>query len=92
MNAAGPYSRVLDDPLSALDAHVAKELVGKCIQGAFKEKAVLLVTHQLQFAHTADHIVVMSQGAVAERGTYADLVAREGGTFKAGTKTSAATK
>lgn len=76
---------VMDDPLSALDAHVAKDLFRKCLsksEGAFKDKAVLLVTHQLQFVHQADHVVVMADGAIVERGAYAELVQREGGAFK----------
>ena len=76
---------VMDDPLSALDAHVAKDLFGKCLSketGVFKDKAVLLVTHQLQFVHQADHIVVMAAGEVAERGTYQELTAKKGGAFK----------
>ena len=76
---------VMDDPLSALDAHVAKDLFRKCLsksEGAFKDKAVLLVTHQLQFVHQADHVVVMADGAIVERGAYDELVRREGGAFK----------
>ena len=73
---------VMDDPLSALDAHVAKDLFRKCVVGACREKAVLLVTHQLQFVNQADHVVVMADGAIAERGTYDELVAKEGGSFR----------
>ena len=72
----------MDDPLSALDAHVAKDLFRKCVVGACREKAVLLVTHQLQFVNQADHVVVMADGAIAERGTYDELVAKEGGSFR----------
>ena len=73
---------VMDDPLSALDAHVAKDLFRKCLsksEGAFKDKAVLLVTHQLQFVHQADHVVVMADGAIVERGAYDELVRRRRG-------------
>jgi ABC-type multidrug transport system fused ATPase/permease subunit len=76
---------VMDDPLSALDAHVAKDLFRKCLskdQGVFKDKAVLLVTHQLQFVHQADHILVMSDGAIVERGAYDELTSRKGGAFR----------
>ena len=38
---------VMDDPLSALDAHVAKDVFRKCVTEEFADKAVLLVTHQL---------------------------------------------
>lgn len=51
---------LLDDPLSAVDAHVAKDLFEKCISGFLKEKTVLLATHQLQFLKYADIIVVVN--------------------------------
>ena len=39
---------LLDDPLSAVDAHVGKHIFEECISGALKGKTVLFVTHQLQ--------------------------------------------
>ncbi|TFK08994.1 UDP-N-acetylhexosamine pyrophosphorylase-like protein 1 [Platysternon megacephalum] len=39
---------LLDDPLSAVDAHVGKYIFEKCIKEALKGKTVVLVTHQLQ--------------------------------------------
>ena len=73
---------VMDDPLSALDAHVAKDVFRKCVTEEFADKAVLLVTHQLQFVNQADHIIVMSEGRMVEEGTYDDLVSRQGGTSR----------
>lgn len=40
---------LLDDPLSAVDTHVGKELFEKCITGLLRDKTVVLVTHQLQY-------------------------------------------
>ena len=65
---------IMDDPLSALDAHVAKDVFNKCVRGVFREKAVLLVTHQLHFVERADKILVMKDGEVVERGTYKHLI------------------
>ena len=36
---------LLDDPLSAVDPHVAKKLFNVCLRGYLREKAVVLVTH-----------------------------------------------
>ena len=57
-----------------LDAHVAKDVFNKCVRGVFREKAVLLVTHQLHFVERADKILVMKDGEVVERGSYKELI------------------
>ena len=36
---------LLDDPLSAVDPQVAKDIFYQCIQGHMKDKIVVLVTH-----------------------------------------------
>ena len=69
---------IMDDPLSALDAHVAKDVFNKCVRGVFREKAVLLITHQLHFVERADTILVMKDGEVVERGSYEELIENAG--------------
>lgn len=88
---------ILDDPLSALDAHVAKDVFKRCIRGVLRESAILLVTHQLQFTEKADRILVMKDGRVVESGKYAELM-EKGPVFQAmmrsyrGTQQADATK
>ena len=65
---------LLDDPLSAVDAHVGKHLFQNCIQGFLKNKSVILVTHQLQYLQEADEIIVLKQGKVEERGSFQHLL------------------
>ena len=64
----------MDDPLSAVDAHVGKHLFQHCIQGFLKDKSVILVTHQLQYLQDADEIIVLKQGNVEERGSFQHLL------------------
>lgn len=53
---------LLDDPLSAVDAHVGKHLFEECIgpKGSLAKKHVtrILVTHQVHFLKEADWIIV----------------------------------
>lgn len=64
---------LLDDPLSAVDAHVASRIVHECICGFLKDKTRILVTHQVQYLKPADLIVVMSSGSVQARGSFVEL-------------------
>ena len=59
---------LLDDPLSAVDVHVGKHLYSKCIRGLLKNKAVILVTHQLQYLHDAHEILHVKKGKIDKRG------------------------
>jgi ATP-binding cassette subfamily C (CFTR/MRP) protein 4 len=51
---------LLDDPLSAVDAHVGRHLFDDCIKGFLRHKAVLLVTHQLQYLTHAHNILILN--------------------------------
>ncbi|XP_017068567.1 probable multidrug resistance-associated protein lethal(2)03659 [Drosophila eugracilis] len=68
---------LLDDPLSAVDTHVARHLFEQCMRGYLRERIVILATHQLQFLQQADQIVIMDKGCVSAVGTYESL--RESG-------------
>jgi ATP-binding cassette subfamily C (CFTR/MRP) protein 4 len=65
---------LLDDPFSPLDASVGRQVFEKCIMGILRTKAVLLVTHQLQFLKPANQIILLNNGKVQSQGSYAKLV------------------
>ncbi|KAK8797050.1 hypothetical protein WA158_004260 [Blastocystis sp. Blastoise] len=65
---------ILDDPLSAVDAHVSKHIFEKCINGILKGKCVLLVTHALEYLKYCDSIFVMKDGHIVEQGTWNHLI------------------
>lgn len=69
---------LLDDPLSAVDARVAKHIFDKCIKGALANKTVILVTHGIQFLEECDEILYMKNGMVSERGTHEQLKKKGG--------------
>ncbi|KAH9600953.1 ABC transporter type 1 [Trypanosoma melophagium] len=62
---------LLDDPLSALDAHVGERVLHECILGELRDTTRLLATHQLHILPYADYIVVLQEGGtVAFDGDY----------------------
>ncbi|CAK9321250.1 unnamed protein product [Citrullus colocynthis] len=64
---------IFDDPLSALDAHVAREVFEKCIRGELRGKTRVLVTNQLHLLSQVDRIILVHEGVVKEEGTYEEL-------------------
>ncbi|XP_031835583.1 ATP-binding cassette sub-family C member 4-like isoform X1 [Nomia melanderi] len=64
---------LLDDPLSAVDAKVAKHLFMRCIRQYLSGKTRILVTHQLQFIKKVDSIAVLDRGRVRMSGSYEQL-------------------
>lgn len=69
---------LLDDPLSAVDAHVGKYLFKNCIMGALQGKTRILVTHQLHVLPQVDYVICMKDGEIVERGTFHELMGNEG--------------
>ncbi|CAK6983103.1 ATP-binding cassette sub-family C member 12-like [Scomber scombrus] len=68
---------LLDDPLSAVDAHEAKQLFEDCIRKELQGKSVVMVTHQLQYMKFCDEVLVLKDGAVLESGSHVDLLQAE---------------
>ncbi|XP_077294803.1 putative multidrug resistance-associated protein lethal(2)03659 [Arctopsyche grandis] len=66
---------LLDDPLSAVDAHVGRQLFEDCISNYLRGKTRILITHQLQYLNEVDHIVILKNGAIAAEGTFESLQA-----------------
>ncbi|XP_051530363.1 ATP-binding cassette sub-family C member 3-like isoform X2 [Myxocyprinus asiaticus] len=71
---------LLDDPLSAVDAHVAKHIFDKVVgpEGVLKDKTRILVTHGISFLPQVDNILVLVDGRVSEMGSYQDLLKQNG--------------
>ncbi|XP_059938247.1 ATP-binding cassette sub-family C member 3 isoform X2 [Mesoplodon densirostris] len=71
---------LLDDPLSAVDSHVAKHIFDRVIgpEGVLAGKTRVLVTHGISFLPQTDFVIVLADGHVSEIGTYAALLQRNG--------------
>ena len=57
---------LLDDVLSAVDAHVGAKIFDECVQGLLKGKTILLVTHAIQYLSACDSVLVMAEGKIVE--------------------------
>ncbi|XP_073264847.1 ABC transporter C family member 12-like isoform X5 [Populus alba] len=64
---------IFDDPLSALDAHVGRQVFNSCIKDKLQGKTRVLVTNQLHFLPQVDKILLLSEGMIKEEGTFEEL-------------------
>ncbi|KAB0393943.1 hypothetical protein E2I00_004387, partial [Balaenoptera physalus] len=71
---------LLDDPLAALDARVGQHVFNQVIgpDGLLQGTTRILVTHALHVLPQADWIVVLEDGAIAEMGSFQELLHRKG--------------
>ena len=64
---------LLDDPLSAVDFQVGREILERCMYGILSDRLRILVTHQMRYLEKADDIIVVTNGRISNRGTYAAI-------------------
>uniref|UniRef100_UPI00398E7376 ATP-binding cassette sub-family C member 5 isoform X1 n=2 Tax=Pristiophorus japonicus TaxID=55135 RepID=UPI00398E7376 len=69
---------ILDDPLSALDAHVGNHIFNNAIKKQLNMKTVLFITHQLQYLVDCDEVLLMKDGCITERGSHEELMILNG--------------
>lgn len=66
---------LLDDPLSAVDAHVGRHIMDKAICGLLKNKCRILATHQLWVLNRCDRIIWLEGGRIQAVDTFDNLMA-----------------
>lgn len=72
-----PDFLILDEATNSLDAKNERMIVDN-LDKFCKGRTVLVVAHRLSTVMSADQIVVLDNGRVAECGTHAELTARKG--------------
>ncbi|MEU9166264.1 ABC transporter ATP-binding protein [Streptomyces sp. NPDC048420] len=72
-----PPVLILDEATSALDTRT-EHAVQEAIDALSANRTTLTIAHRLSTIRTADQIVVLESGQVAERGTHEELLEREG--------------
>lgn len=65
---------LLDDPLSSLDAKVAKNVFEHCLKNLLSDRIVVLTTHADRFIKEADKILKLAGGQIVAQGTFDDVI------------------
>ena len=73
----GPPILVLDEATSALDSFTEQEIQA-ALDRVAQGRTSIVIAHRLSTVVQADEIIVLDQGVVAERGSHAELLARNG--------------
>ena len=68
-----PEIILLDEPTAALDSY-SEEKVARAFEHLFEGRTVIIIAHRLQTVKSADDIIVLEKGKIAERGTHKQLL------------------
>ena len=72
---------ILDEPTAALDVATEQRVVAR-LAAHGRDKVTFFITHRLGTIRQADRILFLEDGAVAEQGSHAELMARPGGRYR----------
>ncbi|MGH7899109.1 MAG: ABC transporter ATP-binding protein [Candidatus Binatia bacterium] len=68
---------ILDEPTASVDAETEALLVAG-LKSLMRGRTIFVIAHRLSTVRDADEILVIREGAIVERGSYASLVGEQG--------------
>ena len=76
-----PAVVILDEATSSLDSE-SERFVEEALEELLQGRTTLIIAHRLSTVRRADRVVVLDDGVIAEEGSHAELLAREGGLYQ----------
>ncbi len=74
---AAPACFIFDEATSALDT-LSEKLISEAIEHNLGDRTAIFIAHRLATVKHCDRIFVLSGGAIAQAGSYAELMAQKG--------------
>ncbi|WGL60949.1 ABC transporter ATP-binding protein [Pigmentibacter sp. JX0631] len=65
---------LLDDCLSALDVNTQEKVINELLNGYWKNKIRILVTHKLSVLNSCDRVIFIKNGKIVENGNFRELI------------------
>ena len=75
-----PAILIMDEATSSLDSH-SEALIQKALTHVLEDRTSFIVAHRLSTITSADQIMVMESGRIAQAGTHNELIAVEEGMY-----------